>query len=84
MTNLEGEPLEFINVSLDMTTKGEVTDKEGKYRIENVEIGTYTILASCIGVNNVFDKTHWVGGYNYVRLFPGAPRNYLLSVGYTF
>lgn len=35
-------------------------------------------------VNNVFDKTHWVGGYNYVRLFPGAPRNYLLSVGYTF
>jgi len=35
-------------------------------------------------VNNVFDKTHWVGGYSYVRLFPGAPRNYLLSVGYTF
>ena len=35
-------------------------------------------------VNNVFDKTHWVGGYDYVRLFPGAPRNYLLSVGYTF
>ena len=35
-------------------------------------------------VNNIFDKTHWVGGYNYVRLFPGAPRNYLLSVGYTF
>lgn len=35
-------------------------------------------------VNNVFDRTHWVGGYSYVRLFPGAPRNYLLSVGYTF
>jgi iron complex outermembrane receptor protein len=35
-------------------------------------------------VNNVFDKTHWIGGYNYVRMFPGAPRNYLLSVGYTF
>lgn len=35
-------------------------------------------------VRNVFDKTHWVGGYSYVRLFPGAPRNYLLSVGYTF
>ncbi len=34
--------------------------------------------------NNVFDKTHWVGGYSYVRLFPGAPRNFLLSVGYTF
>ena len=35
-------------------------------------------------INNVFDKTHWIGGYNYVRMFPGAPRNYLLSVGYTF
>lgn len=35
-------------------------------------------------VNNVFNKTHWVGGYSYTRLFPGAPRNYLLSVGYTF
>lgn len=35
-------------------------------------------------INNLFDKTHWIGGYNYVRMFPGAPRNYLLSVGYTF
>lgn len=35
-------------------------------------------------VNNFTNKTHWVGGYSYVRLFPGAPRNYLLSVGYTF
>jgi len=35
-------------------------------------------------VNNVFDKTHWVGGYSYHRMFPGAPKNYLLSVGYTF
>ncbi len=35
-------------------------------------------------VNNVFNKTHWVGGYSYHRMFPGAPRNYLLSVGYTF
>lgn len=35
-------------------------------------------------VNNVFDKVHWVGGYSYHRMFPGAPKNYLLSVGYTF
>lgn len=35
-------------------------------------------------VNNLADKTHWVGGYSYTRLYPGAPRNYLLSVGYTF
>lgn len=33
--------------------------------------------------NNIFNKTHWVGGYDYVRLFPGAPRNFLFSIGYT-
>ncbi len=37
-----------------------------------------------VNVNNVFNKTHWVGGYDYNRLFPGAPRNYLAGVGYTF
>lgn len=35
-------------------------------------------------VNNIADKRHWVGGYGYGRLFPGAPRNYLLNVAYTF
>ncbi|MDN5205349.1 TonB-dependent receptor [Fulvivirgaceae bacterium BMA10] len=34
--------------------------------------------------NNLFDKTHWVGGYSYTRLFPGAPRSFLLNVAYTF
>jgi iron complex outermembrane receptor protein len=32
--------------------------------------------------NNIFNKIHWVGGYDYVRLFPGTPRNFMLSVGY--
>ncbi|RQP17563.1 TonB-dependent receptor [Parapedobacter defluvii] len=35
-------------------------------------------------LNNVFNKTHWVGGYDYNRLFPGTPRNFLVGVGYTF
>lgn len=34
--------------------------------------------------NNVFNKTHWVGGYDFNRLFPGTPRNFLIGVGYTF
>jgi iron complex outermembrane recepter protein len=34
--------------------------------------------------NNLFNETHWVGGYSYVRLFPGEPRNYLVNVAYTF
>lgn len=35
-------------------------------------------------LNNVFNKTHWVGGYDFNRLFPGTPRNFLIGVGYTF
>ncbi|MFC3357008.1 TonB-dependent siderophore receptor [Sphingobacterium zeae] len=34
--------------------------------------------------NNITNKTHWVGGYDYIRLFPGAPRNFLFTLGYTF
>ncbi len=46
------------------------------YRVNKVRLA--------LNINNVFNKTHWVGGYSYVRLFPGEPRNYLLTVGYTF
>jgi iron complex outermembrane receptor protein len=35
-------------------------------------------------LNNVLNTAHWVGGFDYNRLFPGAPRNFLVSVGYTF
>lgn len=35
-------------------------------------------------INNVFDKTYWLGAQNYLRLFPGAPRNLLLSATYRF
>lgn len=34
--------------------------------------------------NNIFDKTHWVGGYDFNRLYPGAPRNFMVGIGYTF
>lgn len=37
-----------------------------------------------LNMNNVLNKTYWVGGYDYLRLFPGAPRNWLTTVAYTF
>lgn len=37
-----------------------------------------------VNINNLTNKTHWVGGYDYIRLFPGAPRNWLATVAYTF
>lgn len=46
------------------------------YRIEKFQLA--------LNANNLLNKTHWVGGYDYNRLYPGAPRNLLASVGYTF
>lgn len=37
-----------------------------------------------VNVNNLMDKTHWVGGYDVLRAFPGAPRNVMATVSYTF
>lgn len=45
------------------------------------EVNKFKIAAN---FNNVLDKTHWVGGYSYTRLYPGAPRNFLVNVAYTF
>ena len=35
-----------------------------------------------MNVNNIADKTHWIGGYNFQRNFPGAPRNFMFKVAY--
>jgi iron complex outermembrane receptor protein len=37
-----------------------------------------------VNLNNLGNKTYWVGGYDYLRLFPGAPRNFMATVSYTF
>ncbi|WP_240047228.1 TonB-dependent receptor [Hymenobacter nivis] len=35
-----------------------------------------------VNLNNVFDKYYFVGGYDYFRASPGAPRNFLATLGY--
>jgi iron complex outermembrane receptor protein len=37
-----------------------------------------------VNVNNLFDKYYFVGGYDFFRASPGAPRNYLATLGYSF
>jgi iron complex outermembrane receptor protein len=37
-----------------------------------------------LNVNNITNETWFAGGYNFERNFPGAPRNYLVTVGYKF
>lgn len=45
---------------------------------------TKTNMQLALNVNNVFNKTHWIGAQNYLRLFPGAPRNVMLTATYRF
>ena len=35
-------------------------------------------------LNNILNKTHWVGGYDKLRSFPGAPRNVNISISDKF
>lgn len=46
------------------------------YNINNVRLAA--------NLNNLTDETYWVGGYASNRIFPGAPRSVLVSVGYSF
>jgi iron complex outermembrane receptor protein len=61
------------------------------------EVPSYTIMDLAIfytpskanmqlalNINNVFNTTYWIGAQNYLRLFPGAPRNFMLTATYKF
>ncbi|MEM1136693.1 MAG: TonB-dependent receptor, partial [Bacteroidota bacterium] len=54
----------------------QVVDAALYYKLEKFQIQ--------VNLNNVFNETHWVGGYDFIRAFPGAPRNVLTTVSYTF
>jgi iron complex outermembrane receptor protein len=46
----DGDPAEFVNVSLKGTGKGAVADKNGNYLIINIAPGSYTLEASFVGL----------------------------------
>ncbi|MDF2192040.1 TonB-dependent receptor [Paraflavitalea sp. CAU 1676] len=41
-------------------------------------------LQLALNINNVLDEEYWIGAQNYLRLFPGAPRNILFTATYKF
>lgn len=43
-----------------------------------------TTMQLALNVNNVFNTTYWIGAQSYLRLFPGAPRNMMLTATYRF
>ncbi|MDW8850820.1 TonB-dependent receptor [Flavobacterium sp. MMLR14_040] len=45
---------------------------------------TNSNMQIAINAGNIFNKTYWLGAQNYLRLFPGAPRNATLTLTYKF
>ena len=56
-SNLDGEildksnksPLLFANIVLEGTTFGAASDSEGKFSIQNIDAGTYTLVGTYMG-----------------------------------
>jgi outer membrane receptor protein involved in Fe transport len=51
VSDKDGVPVVGVNVYLQNTKKGTSTDFDGKFTIQNVENGTYTIVLSALGFN---------------------------------
>ncbi len=66
-----------VSLSATQTLPGyELLNAALYYRVDKFQVQ--------FNLNNVLNETYWVGGYDYLRLFPGAPRNWLATVAYTF
>ncbi|NEU69083.1 TonB-dependent receptor [Spirosoma agri] len=50
VTTADGDPAEYVTVSLKGKGQGSVTNGKGEYVISRVKAGTYTVLASAIGL----------------------------------
>lgn len=50
ITTADGKPAEFVNVQLNGTTKGTISDVNGAYRLERVKAGSFTIKVSLVGL----------------------------------
>ncbi|MCX2745129.1 TonB-dependent receptor [Mangrovivirga sp. M17] len=47
----DGKPAAFVNISIEGTTKGAVSDESGQFLIQNVTAGEYKIIASFVGLD---------------------------------
>lgn len=70
-------------------------DEKISWQIKDLVLPAYTIVDAAVyykmknmqvavNVNNLFNKTYWLGAFNYARLFPGSPRNVMLNIRYSF
>lgn len=53
-----------------------VFDASVSYTVDRFRVTAYG--------DNLTDAVYWTGGYNYGRIYPGAPRSFRIKVGYSF
>lgn len=46
----EGRPAEYVNVSIEGSSKGAVADRKGNFEIRNLSPGSYIVVASFVGL----------------------------------
>lgn len=49
VTDSDGKPLPGVNVFIEGTAYGDATNSEGRYEIEGIPVGSYTLIASAMG-----------------------------------
>ncbi|WP_299431447.1 TonB-dependent receptor [uncultured Aquimarina sp.] len=85
--------LKNIGVGLGMEYRGDRLSWYG----DRIVLPSYTVFDAALyyrptgidmqialKLNNLFDETYWNGALNATRVFPGAPRNVLLTTTYKF
>ncbi len=85
--------LKNVGVGLGMVYRGDRLSWYG----DRIVLPSYTVFDAAVyyrptgmdmqialKLNNLFDETYWNGALNATRVFPGAPRNVLLTTTYKF
>ncbi|QNF33775.1 TonB-dependent receptor [Adhaeribacter swui] len=62
ITSSDGTPAEFVNVALKGSAKGATVDKRGRYVISGVVPGSYTVVASFVGLETQEQTVEVVAG----------------------
>lgn len=73
--NYVGEKIAWLDRTLTIPPYT-VVDAALYYKLNNMQIS--------VNIKNVFNKDYWLGAFNYTRLFPGTPRNFVLNIKYNF
>lgn len=69
VSNLSGESLGFADIILEGTTLGTTTDREGRFAIEDIPAGNYTVLVRFLGYLSQSEQIVLKGGQTVEKKF---------------